>query len=364
MVDWFADVLAAVADGHLSWGHAEAVQRASRSGPLARAGLIACQAEIIDAAVGRTFDSWLRWLNGVVRRLEAAGDGPRPQDITANEVRLRWEGSALLLDGALDAAHGLELEAALEKVADEIGGRYLADHHTDSSVEVPGRATLRALAMVELARRGHAVDLASTQGPVTLTTLTVTSDDPDAVQEVHGGRFPAWMVDGLRCDEVVRVLVATTSGVPLWMGRRTRLVTPAQRAALAERDGGCVFPGCDAQVGWSRAHHVIRWSDGGPTDIDVTALLCPHHHGIVHRVGWAMDAHVDQTFSFTTPTGATLRSQRHGRVVHTTGDPPAKVVPSQVTGRVRCRATARPGAEGNRMRDRVLGRLAASAPPG
>jgi hypothetical protein len=49
---------------------------------------------------------------------------------------------------------------------------------------------------------------------------------------------------------------------PLDVGRSTRVVTPAQRQALAVRDGGCVFPGCGRPVGWCEAHHVRHWLAG------------------------------------------------------------------------------------------------------
>ena len=63
-----------------------------------------------------------------------------------------------------------------------------------------------------------------------------------------------------------------------------------------------------------------RHTDGGPTTIDNLALLCRHHHGVIHRTGWQMTlnphtdgasgdgADGDQTsfFTITTPDGARL----------------------------------------------------------
>ena len=43
------------------------------------------------------------------------------------------------------------------------------------------------------------------------------------------------------------------------------------------------------------------------------ASLCRHHHGIIHRRGWAMTHAPDQWFTITTPAGDTLTTQRHGR---------------------------------------------------
>ena len=65
------------------------------------------------------------------------------------------------------------------------------------------------------------------------------------------------------------------------VGRAQRLVTPAIRAALALRDGGCVFPGCEKPPHACHAHHVIPWWQGGTTAQTNLALLCPHHHGLI-----------------------------------------------------------------------------------
>jgi hypothetical protein len=63
-----------------------------------------------------------------------------------------------------------------------------------------------------------------------------------------------------------------------------RLFTPQQKLALAQRDGGCIFPGCDRPPAWTDAHHARRsWADGGQTDVKDGCLLCGFHHRLVHR---------------------------------------------------------------------------------
>ena len=75
---------------------------------------------------------------------------------------------------------------------------------------------------------------------------------------------------------------------PLDVGRTTRVVQPAQRIALAVRDGGCVFPDCQRPPSWCEAHHLVPWLDGGPTDLANLALLCRAHHRAVHEGGWRL----------------------------------------------------------------------------
>jgi hypothetical protein len=39
---------------------------------------------------------------------------------------------------------------------------------------------------------------------------------------------------------------------------------------------------------WTDAHHIVSWSDGGPTNVDNLVLLCRHHHRLIHHptAGW------------------------------------------------------------------------------
>jgi len=86
----------------------------------------------------------------------------------------------------------------------------------------------------------------------------------------------------LACDGGLRRIIVDAAGEPLWQGRRERYFTPAQRRALAVRDGGCVWPRCTAPPSWCHAHHVLEWENRGPTDVDNGVLLCSFHHHLLH----------------------------------------------------------------------------------
>ena len=99
--------------------------------------------------------------------------------------------------------------------------------------------------------------------------------------------------DGLdsQLRAAMRLLPPTLAGAPtqpLEVGRATRVIQPAQRAALAVRDGGCVFPHCPRPLAWCDAHHLRHWVHGGPTDLANLALLCRAHHRAVHEGGWQL----------------------------------------------------------------------------
>jgi hypothetical protein len=88
---------------------------------------------------------------------------------------------------------------------------------------------------------------------------------------------------------------------PLEVGQTSRVVVAAQRAALAVRDGGCVFPGCQQPLAWCEAHHLRHWLHGGPTDLANLALLCRAHHRAVHEGGWRLQRHPDGRLTATPP---------------------------------------------------------------
>lgn len=74
------------------------------------------------------------------------------------------------------------------------------------------------------------------------------------------------------------------------MGREQRLFTAAQRAALAVRDGGCLWPGCTRPASWSEAHHLNGWSAAeGLTNLDDGILLCARDHLRLHNDGWQIN---------------------------------------------------------------------------
>jgi hypothetical protein len=107
-----------------------------------------------------------------------------------------------------------------------------------------------------------------------------------------------------RLRAAVTLLPPTLGGAPsrpLDVGRATRVISPAQRSALAVRDGGCVFPDCDRPLAWCDGHHLLSWLDGGPTDLANLALLCRAHHRTVHEGGWQLTRGPDGRFSATPP---------------------------------------------------------------
>ena len=109
---------------------------------------------------------------------------------------------------------------------------------------------------------------------------------------------------GVRLRAAMALLPPALGGAPtqpLEVGRTSRVVQPAQRSALAVRDGGCVFPDCDRPLAWCEAHHLRHWLHGGPTDLANLALLCRAHHRAVHEDGWRLARGPDGRLTATPP---------------------------------------------------------------
>ena len=98
------------------------------------------------------------------------------------------------------------------------------------------------------------------------------------------------------CDGVAHEVIFDHEGQPMDAGREHRLFTRRQKAALAVRDGGCRWFGCERPPSWCEAHHILQWArDKGRTDTRNGILLCKHHHLLLHNNGWeiARDSDAD-----------------------------------------------------------------------
>ena len=112
--------------------------------------------------------------------------------------------------------------------------------------------------------------------------------EPWTARIVGGGPIGRAALRELMEQANLQLVVTDDDGEPLHVGRAQRLATAAMLLALIARTGGtCEFPGCHAKHHRANAHHIIWWRNQGLTDIDNLALLCPHHHRLVHH-GWTL----------------------------------------------------------------------------
>jgi len=260
----------------------------------------------------------------LVKRLEARldpdGVKPREDELRARRGLRIWQDRAGMVNvrGAFDPVNGAVVTAAIDalvgtelhrardaRARDARAPRPSETEDDQATAETRTIAQLNADALTDLAR--HALGCAEV--PTLRSVTVVVRADAEALAAGQG----AASIDGIEQPvslETVRELI-TTAGVspmlvgrgehPLRLGHSARLFTPAQKVALAERDGGCAWPGCHRPPSHTEAHHIRWWGrDTGATDLDNGILLCSHHHHRVHDDGWTIRLHDGHSW-FTPP---------------------------------------------------------------
>lgn len=228
---------------------------------------------------------------------------------------LRFWGKLPAADGELFKQH-LSAIASSQRVSDALmgvdttHGQALADalaltlaHHAScEGGPVKGGDHTRVIVTMTLA------DLVSGVGAGTL----VEGDEP----------ITAGQARRLACSAGIIPMVLDKDSVPLDLGRAQRFFSAHQRVALAVRDGGCAFPGCDRPPADCEAHHAKDpWQAGGRTDLADGVLLCRHHHHLVEpdlsrppEVNWQISFDPRGRAIFHTPErrdGQRLVKQHH-----------------------------------------------------
>jgi hypothetical protein len=308
----------ALAEGVISPAHAQVLAHGTHDLP----DHLAADAEPVLVEAARRLDP--PRLRRAVAQLRLVAD-PDHTDHQAEQRHQRrglwlaatWEGM-VAVNGLLDPEAGQTLLAALEPLT-----------RPTSADDTRSGGQRRADALAELARRTlESGQLPQAGGVRPQLLVTVDLDSllgPDGLGGETGGPWPLdpETCRRLACDAAVtRVLVtrhrthhhdgsggeASLAGwlqtaatqlpptlgggptQPLEVGRTSRVVTPAQRAALVVRDGGCAVAGCDRPPAWCEAHHLVHWLHGGPTDLANLALVCRPTTGRSMRAAGAWPA--------------------------------------------------------------------------
>ena len=234
----------------------------------------------------------------------AVVEGPEPVSARRSVYLDRGVDGWGELSGRLDPAGFAVVTAALDAAT-------VPDVHGEPART---RSERRADAFVAVARHflDHAGDAATSRRSRPDVTVVVTLNELEqrAGRAVDGEVLDAAAVGALLCDAGVHRLVTDGGAVVLDAGRTTRTVGRHLFTALAVRDGGCRFPGCDVPVSRCEAHHVIPWQHGGPTDLSNLLLVCwRHHHDFAHHPRWQLKLLPDATVEVTKPDGTVMTSR-------------------------------------------------------
>jgi hypothetical protein len=301
----FPEITAQFDAGDLSFEHAALIVAFCESPPkgMPENALPHCLKTLLAAASGvEATTTKLRYAIAFLERIFESEDIPPGEDTDRNELRIaptlngrvviKGDFDALTGEMLLSALSGLSMpRPATDGTPDQ---RSAAKRTADALTELIRRYLDNAATGVDGGQRPHlnvhiaAKDLAEHHECAT----KATSGDTDPVldyDDLDVGHMP-WLgplsisrTQMLACDCILSMVLLDGSGAPLDVSPTKRLVTAAQRTALIARDKGCAFPTCDAVPAWCDAHHIKPWSKGGPTVMDNLALLCRHHHTLMHR---------------------------------------------------------------------------------
>jgi hypothetical protein len=272
-LDKFALLAAAACDRVLSAGQVKAMQ--SVTTPAVEPVLAVQQAEMVaiiaPLSVAETELAAARWL----QRAEAVVVQPEPAE-PERALRTARTNGGIVGRFAFDNGGATQFEQAIR-----IASTW------DGTADMRQSATRGADALVDICaffnanhdRPGTPRQRPHVEMMVDESTLV---DNPVGWTTDHAHLGTA-TTDAFLCDCVIHRVVRAGSAI-LSYGRATRTVPIDLFRAVAVRDGGCRFPGCDRKIAWCDAHHLRYWRHGGLTELDNLVLLCNRHHHLVHRL--------------------------------------------------------------------------------
>lgn len=214
---------------------------------------------------------------------------------------LRFNESCRTVTAQLPAETFAEVRGSLEAQAREV----------PSDGETPWDQRL-CDAFVGIVRSARSLDLGTAPftvvAHVPLTTLL--DEDSELPGELErDGMISADTVRRVACDATVILAVDDELGHTMYEGRHHRYPTATQRRELMRRDRHCRFPGC-AHAVFVNPHHIRWWKPHrGTTDLPNLALLCEHHHHLVHSKQWSVSGNANEELSFVGPTGRIMTSR-------------------------------------------------------
>lgn len=325
----------AFTDRHIELGHLNAattILPTELTGPerdLAIELIASWQQRLIDVATDTTVDQFTRFCRELRAKLTINGDSDPSTDTstawTARTFQNRW-----VLNADLSADDGAQLETLLTERMQLIRTR-LTNEHTnnaddadradgvdrvdgaDGQVVLPTQRQLRAMALMELALDGAGAKQPGRVGLYLHINLEDLNTEPTE-HDLFTGANAHTEADLDITDTTLWNLLADAditpvfnhNGQPLCYGRTRRFAPPILRRVLAHRDRHCVSPGCTTPANRTHTHHLHTWANGGTTDPNNTAGVCPTDHHHLHTNRYAITRNADGTLNTTRPDGTPI----------------------------------------------------------
>ena len=259
-------------------------ERAARELKLSEAG-----ASPETLARSRGFD--LAGLLRVTARLRRMNAGDEARVFTDRYLALQpnLDQSSWRLWGQLPEADGQVVEQALHQRGDALPpppegiGTSVCQRNADALVSI----SLDSL--TGSSENGEGEDHTSAQVSVFVeASLAVPTSGEAGVELAVGPPAGPNLLSEMLCNGRVDFTVLK-DGVPLGVGRNSRVIPPRLRRYVLWRDGGCAIEGCSSRYRL-QVHHILPLSEGGKTEAENLVTLCWHHHHVViHGYGFRID---------------------------------------------------------------------------
>ncbi len=303
----FAEVpetLNALSAGEIPSAHATKIAKAASQGPVD-------ETVLVEAARTQDYGAFTKTVRD--HQHEQSGD-----DGQSNFDRQRAQRSLgffvspddgmFILNGRFDPVAGSIIETAL---ADETRRLRNQNAETNNSGDLTGFDQLLADALVNLLNtdsKNNGSSEGNSEGgerKQRRPTLILTADWDVLKKQMTNTRLlddtpiPVTEAIKLACEADILPAVFNTKTQKLWLGRKHRSATEAQRAALIVRDKHCV--GCGRTPTWCEAHHIQHWAHGGQTNLDNLVLVCTSCHHNIHDNNWQVTQNQDRKYDLRPP---------------------------------------------------------------
>jgi hypothetical protein len=301
---WLHPVAAAITAGRLSGEQLAAI----RKGLGAPSATVTVQM-LTEAAKLLIDEAGFLTLYQLARRAAVVRDEVDPAGISEREARRRAKRRLIYVPANADGIAKLiwemdpETAAPVKALYDRLtspkrgGPRFVdeaeqakADRIADDDRTLEQLGSDGFLHLLEAGANADDSQLLGSGGPV--VKYTVIKDEFDTatgVGRIEGAEatpVSQETLERLVCGGATEQVTFDKELNPIDVGRLLRLYTSKQKSALAVRDGGCMWPGCDRPPSWTEAHHVDHHHKGGKTTIENGILLCRFHHLLLHNNHW------------------------------------------------------------------------------
>ena len=294
----------ALASGEIPKGHAQLIARASGESDVD-------EALLAKTAKEQVFDEFARTVKRHQQEV-ATDDGESIVERQRKNRKARIFESAdsgmFVLTGEFDQITGARIATALTAMERKLW------HREDPKARLTPQQRM-ADALTELiCDSGNGNGGGKSQG----TDLLIIADYDVLTQQLNnprladGSPIPLIELQRLALEANILPSIFDTKTQNMWLGRKQRTASDAQRTALIARDQQCV--GCGANPLWCRAHHIKFWSNDGPTDLDNLVLVCDRCHHKIHDQNWQITQHpTNNKYVLKPPNPTTRRPSHSGR---------------------------------------------------